>query len=43
MTPEYKRKHLDKKWAGLEKRGIKRPESIEENRKRLKESRIGRG
>ena len=33
------KKYLDKKWASLEKRGLKRPKDAEENTKRAKEAR----
>lgn len=30
--------YLDRKWEQLEKRGLKRPKDMEENRKRAKEA-----
>jgi len=33
---------LEKKWASLEKRGIKRPKDGEENARRAKEAHLGK-
>lgn len=35
----WKKKHLDKKWARLEKEGMTRPKSIEENKERARDAR----
>lgn len=37
-TAQMKNRILDKKWASLEKRGIKRPKDSDENRKRAREA-----
>lgn len=41
MKPATKKRIMDKKWTSLEKRGIKRPKTPEENRKRIREAHLG--
>ena len=41
MKPAQKKKHLDKKWARLEKAGITRPKTPAENLRRIKEAHVG--